>query len=314
MPGEARAVRVHAVVAVLAADEDLLVGLADRGPVAARDLAGGVDRVGAAAGREEDRGVGHRRDRGDARGELLGRLVRERRRRCGSRRARASARPRDRRSRRGRGRRCSTRATRCRRGTPCPFESQTRQPSPRTMRTSRSRVAPMLVKPRQKLVMWCQSAFAPRPREPSGGSGSVGIRRVRRRPRRTRRPRRASRPRAAPAASESSLARCSVQERACVMRVLLGDDAAAPRRRPTAACARRSRTLRAAAGRCASEGITAIGPNARLMPQRPTIRRAIAVSCWMSDSAPVVRSPKTISSATRPPSATRMRPSRYFSS
>ena len=32
--------------------------------------------------------------------------------------------------------------------------------------------------------------------------------------------------------------------------------------------------------------------------------RAIRVSCWMSDSAPVVRSPNTISSAARPPSAT----------
>ena len=37
-----------------------------------------------------------------------------------------------------------------------------------------------------------------------------------------------------------------------------------------------------------SEGSTAIGPIASLMPQRPTIWRAIAVSCWMSDSAPLV--------------------------
>ena len=57
-----------------------------------------------------------------------------------------------------------------------PCESQTRQPSPRTMRTSRSRVAPMLVKPRQKLVMWGLSAFAPRPREPSAGLAAVGVR------------------------------------------------------------------------------------------------------------------------------------------
>ena len=35
-----------------------------------------------------------------------------------------------------------------------------------------------------------------------------------------------------------------------------------------------------------SSGITAIGPIARLMPQRPTMWRAIRVSCWMSDSAP----------------------------
>ena len=39
-----------------------------------------------------------------------------------------------------------------------------------------------------------------------------------------------------------------------------------------------------------SAGITAIGPIARLMPQRPTMWRAIRVSCWMSDSAPVVMS------------------------
>ena len=37
-----------------------------------------------------------------------------------------------------------------------------------------------------------------------------------------------------------------------------------------------------------SEGSTAIGPMLRLMPQRPTMPRAIPVSCWMSDSAPVV--------------------------
>jgi hypothetical protein len=39
-------------------------------------------------------------------------------------------------------------------------------------------------------------------------------------------------------------------------------------------------------GPCASDGITAIGPIALLIPQRPTIWRAICVSCWMSDSAP----------------------------
>ena len=37
-----------------------------------------------------------------------------------------------------------------------------------------------------------------------------------------------------------------------------------------------------------SRGSTATGPIARLIPQRPTMWRAIAVSCWMSDSAPVV--------------------------
>ena len=35
-----------------------------------------------------------------------------------------------------------------------------------------------------------------------------------------------------------------------------------------------------------SAGSTATGPIAGLMPQRPTIWRAIAVICWMSDSAP----------------------------
>jgi len=40
------------------------------------------------------------------------------------------------------------------------------------------------------------------------------------------------------------------------------------------------------------------------MPQRPTICRVIAVACWMSDSAPVVIVPKTISSAARPATAT----------
>ena len=34
-----------------------------------------------------------------------------------------------------------------------------------------------------------------------------------------------------------------------------------------------------------------MGPISELMPQRPTIWRAIPVSCWMSDSAPVVGSP-----------------------
>ena len=61
-------------------------------------------------------------------------------------------------------------------------------------------------------------------------------------------------------------------------------------------------------------GSTAIGPIARLMPQRPTMWRAIRVSCWMSDSAPVVRSPNTISSAARPPSATLICASRWRSS
>ena len=45
---------------------------------------------------------------------------------------------------------------------------------------------------------------------------------------------------------------------------------------------------RAGTARIPSVGITAIGPIAWLIPQRPTIWRAIRVSCWMSDSAPVV--------------------------
>ena len=57
-------------------------------------------------------------------------------------------------------------------------------------------------------------------------------------------------------------------------------------------------------GPFSSCGRTAIGPIASLIPQRPTIPRAIDVSCWMSDSAPVVIVPNTTSSATRPPSAT----------
>ena len=61
---------------------------------------------------------------------------------------------------------------------------------------------------------------------------------------------------------------------------------------------------RGAAARAPSRAITASGPIASLMPQRPTIWRAISVSCWMSDSAPVLMSPNTTSSAARPPSAT----------
>ena len=49
---------------------------------------------------------------------------------------------------------------------------------------------------------------------------------------------------------------------------------------------------------------TRTNPIASLIPQRPTIWRAIVVTWSMSDSAPVVIVPKTISSATRPPSAT----------
>ena len=61
-------------------------------------------------------------------------------------------------------------------------------------------------------------------------------------------------------------------------------------------------------------GSTAIGPIASLIPQRPTMPRAIWVSCWMSDSAPVVIVPNTTSSATRPPSATLILASSQLSS
>ena len=66
----------------------------------------------------------------------------------------------------------------------------------------------------------------------------------------------------------------------------------------------RSRPRRAGQERSRPPGMTAIGPIVGLIPQRPTICRAIPVSCWMSDSAPVLISPNTISSAARPPSAT----------
>ena len=61
-PLQARAERVGAVVAVLARDDDLLLGAADRVPVAARELGRRVDGVGAAARGEEDRGAVHLRE------------------------------------------------------------------------------------------------------------------------------------------------------------------------------------------------------------------------------------------------------------
>ena len=57
---------------------------------------------------------------------------------------------------------------------------------------------------------------------------------------------------------------------------------------------------------CPSCPVTVRKPTFSLMPQRCTIPRAIWVTCWMSDSAPVVMSPNASSSATRPPSATRI--------
>ena len=195
-PGEARAVGVHAVIAVLPAHEDLLVGLAQGRPVAPRELAGRVDRVGSSAGREEHGRVGHRGDRRDARPRAPRPVRSTARRTCGSRRSPASAR-----------RRASAISARPwptlqyqSEAVPSryslPFESQMRQPCPRATRSSRSRVAPMLVKPRQKLVMREVSAFAPRRRAPWAVQAARGS--ARRLPRRTRRPRRASRRRAAP--------------------------------------------------------------------------------------------------------------------
>ena len=58
-PGQARAVGVHAVVAVLAVDDQPLVGLPERVPVPARQLRRGVDRVRAAASRRTRRASGN---------------------------------------------------------------------------------------------------------------------------------------------------------------------------------------------------------------------------------------------------------------
>ena len=69
-PADRRAERVRAVVAVGAADDVHALRLALQDPVAAGDLGGGVDRV-AAAGGEEHLRVVHRRERGEAGGELV---------------------------------------------------------------------------------------------------------------------------------------------------------------------------------------------------------------------------------------------------
>ena len=57
-------------------------------------------------------------------------------------------------------------------------------------------------------------------------------------------------------------------------------------------------------------GSMVTGPIAGDMPQRPTIWRAMVVTMSRSDSAPVVKSSKTSSSAARPPSAPVIRPRR----
>jgi hypothetical protein len=77
-------------------------------------------------------------------------------------------------------------------------------------------------------------------------------------------------------------------------------------------CAETSETP-GSSGPLPSLGSTDTGPTLSLIPHRPTIERAIWVSCWMSDSAPVVISPYTTCSATRPPSDTRILASRSSS-
>ena len=75
---QAGAEGVDAVIAVLAGDDDLLLGAAERRPVAAGELGRGVDGVRAAAGGEEDSGAVHARELGHLIGELEQRRVGER--------------------------------------------------------------------------------------------------------------------------------------------------------------------------------------------------------------------------------------------
>ena len=72
---EARAPCVHAVVGMATADQCQLLRPPDCMPVAARELRGGIDRIGAAGG-EENLAVLERREVCNARGECQGRLVR----------------------------------------------------------------------------------------------------------------------------------------------------------------------------------------------------------------------------------------------
>ena len=137
---------------------------------------------------------------------------------------------------------------------------------------------------------------------PSRARWTTGVGVARRRRPRRRRPRRASRAPAAPAASESSrcrFSRSSARTCSCASATIRRTSSS------TSLCVSGEASL--APGRNGpdpSAGETAIGPIAWLIPQRPTICRASPVSCSMSDSAPVLISPKTISSAARPPSAT----------
>ena len=72
---ERGAVRVRAVIGEATGDDDRPLGLTDERPVSTHDLRRGVDRL-AAAGAEEDGGVGDGRERSDTRGQLQGGLVR----------------------------------------------------------------------------------------------------------------------------------------------------------------------------------------------------------------------------------------------
>ena len=73
---DARAVAGEPVVGALARDDHGALRLADEAPVAAHELDDGLDRLAAAA-REEDGGIVHRRDRRDAVGEVGRRAARD---------------------------------------------------------------------------------------------------------------------------------------------------------------------------------------------------------------------------------------------
>ena len=73
---DARTVGGHAVIGALARDDDRAVRLTDQAPVAAGELGGALDRLGAAA-REEDDRLLHRGDRRDPLREIEGRPRRD---------------------------------------------------------------------------------------------------------------------------------------------------------------------------------------------------------------------------------------------
>ena len=88
------------------------------------------------------------------------------------------------------------------------------------------------------------------------------------------------------ATSESSLSRLSASSRVTSSWASSTKGGAPPRPR-AAGSPREVSDAPGSSGLRPSRGSTAIGPTASLMPQRPTMLRAISVSCWMSDSAPV---------------------------